>query len=281
VAAKITPEIINAALDPSERIQYRNLLVLLKTSRKDGTDLAARRATIETEFNTAIRAKREGKSADFVRTIDTNSDLEIKVIGSEGQVLELEIPARHVLEQIVAKSGLPGWMVGMHWSTTESLSDNEAEILLADVATRQAAKMPYFFRLIRTLLLLRGRTWKKGDWWLEWATPNLKDVNKQAQARFLNAQADMMSSQAAYGTPTNVPGGKGSGTGGRVLGVCSCGTLHTGTKELTRPTPWPQLDQLETAYEDRLKSDWSGLCDKVLTILKLPANKGVCRASRP
>lgn len=189
--AKILATIQNSLLNVWERFGDPSFSIIYKTSKREGVDLAARRQTIETEFNTAIKAKREGKSADFVRAIDTNSDIEIKIIGADNQELELEVPARHVLEQIIAKTGLPPWMLGMHWSTSERLSNAEAEMLLADVATRQSAKMPLFTNLVKTMLVLRGRPWKKGDWWLEWGQVNLRDLVQQAQARFLNAQADM------------------------------------------------------------------------------------------
>jgi len=141
--------------------------------------------------------------------------------------------------------------------------------------------MPYFYNLIRTLLLLRGRTWKKGDWHLEWAQVNLKDVVKQAQARFLDAQAQQMSSNASSGTPTKVTGGgQGkieSGHRPEAMGYRFTPSpiahrpspIFSQIKEETRPVPWPELDRIETAYEDRLKSDWASVRDKVLTVLKL------------
>ena len=269
--AKVLATMHNSLLNVWERFGDPSYSIIYKTSRKDGNDLVARRQTIQDEFNTAIRAKREGKSADFVRAIDQNSEIAIDIIGANGQVLEMDVPARHVLEQIVAKSGLPSWMVGMHWSTTERLSDNEAEMLLADISTRQAAKMPYFYNLIRTLLLLRGRTWKKGDWKLEWAQVNLKDVMKQAQARFMNAQADMYDRQLAGSTLPN-QGSRGQGfkdSRGKLLEL----NCH-GEKELNRPTPWPELDKVETEYEDRLKSDCASLKDRIMTILKLSSIPG-------
>jgi SAM-dependent methyltransferase len=285
--AKILATMHNSLLNVWERFGDPAYSVVYKTSKRDGTDLVARRTTIATEFDQAVRAKREGKSADFIRAIDTNSSIEVKIIGADGQVLELEVPARHVLEQIIAKTGLPAWMLGMHWSTTESLSDNEAEILLADVATRQAAKMPHFYNLIRALLLLRGRTWKKGDWWLEWAQVNLKDVVKQAQARFLHAQADMYYLQNAAAAGIQIDrsdlaiGKKVAGPwGARETKLPLPGQDfhgmhggHEGCKEVTRPTPWPELDRIETQYEAKLKTDWAALQDRVMTTLKLPGAK--------
>jgi hypothetical protein len=284
--------------DPSYSIVY-------KTSKRDGVDFVSRRQLIEDDFNTALRAKREGKSADFVRAIDKDSTIDIAVIGAADKLLEFEIPARHVLEQIIAKTGLPPWMLGMHWSSTERMSDNESEILLADVATRQAAKMPHFYNLVRTLLLLRGRTWKKGDWKLKWAQVNLKDVLKQSQARFMNAQADMyyLQNAAAAGIEISIEDlaiGKMVKQGPRVQGskdprgknlptlkirgrekLYSCRSLDPSNprilesfKELARPFPNPKLDKLEDDYLNELIYEWKQLKERVALILKLNDIKG-------
>jgi len=272
--SKVLVTMHNSLLNVWERFGDPSFEIIYKTSKRDGVDLVARRQLIETEFNTAIRDKRQGKSADFIRAIDTNSDISIKVIGADNQVLELEVPARHVLEQIVAKTGLPAWMLGMHWSTTERLANFEAEMVLADSATRQSAKMPNFYNLVRTLLLLRGRKWKPGDWRLAWKQVNLHDVVSQAQARFLNAQADMYYLQNAEAAGITIDirdlaigkGLKGQGLkgseverfrGSKVLTRDSePGVLNLITKE-QRPFPWPELDQAETEFEDRLKTDWA------------------------
>jgi len=285
--AKILATMHNSLLNVWERFGDPSFSIVYKTSRRDGNELDKRRNTIREEFDQSIRAKREGKSADFIRAIDKDSDIQIAVIGADGQILELEVPARHVVEQIIAKTGLPPWSLGLQWSTTERLADNQAELLLADISTRQAAKLPHFYNLIRTLLLLRGRTWKKGDWKLEWAQVNLRDVLKQAQARFMNAQADMYYSQMAGNTievtskPT-VPAKsskspsplRGEGRDEGDYPHKRAHACHEGCKEANRPTPWPELDKIEEEYEARLQSDFSSLKDRIFTILKLSTLSG-------
>jgi SPP1 gp7 family putative phage head morphogenesis protein len=282
--SKILVTMHNSLLNVWERFGDPSFEIIYKTSKKDGVDLVARREQIETEFNTAVRAKREGKSADFIRAIDTNSEIEIKVIGADGQVLELEIPARHVLEQIVAKSGLPAWMLGIHWGAAERLANFEAEMVLSDSATRQAAKLPSFYNLVQTMLLLRGRTWKPGDWKLGWKQVNLHDVVAQAQARFLNAQADMyyLQNAEAAGITLDVRDlalGKAVSCKLKAEGKTKSSTGHlqpstfsllpaSSPKEL-RPFPWPELDQVETGCEDRLKADWAELAARTFIIAGL------------
>jgi hypothetical protein len=283
----------NATKNVWERFGDPSFSIIYKTSKKDGADLEARRQKIEEEFTTAIRAKRDGKSADFIRAIDSNSEIKIEIIGHDGQVMEMEIPARHMLEQIIAKTGLPPWMLGMHWSTSERLSNAELAILLADIGTRQAAKMPLFKKLVTTMLQLRGRTWKDGDWELDWGKVNLHDVVQQAQARFLNAQADMyyMQNAAAAGITIDIndlalgkeystvlPGKKKFLS--EVPHSCSdkaCGCKIWSTKELARPWAWEELDRIEESYEAVLMKDWDELLTrfKALLNLEIPQVKGV------
>lgn len=285
--SKVLTTMHNSLLNVWERFGDPSFSIVYKTSRRDGDDLGKRRKLIEDEFSEAVRAKRAGQSADFVRAIDKDSDIEINIIGADGQILEMEIPARHVLEQIIAKSGLPAWMLGMHWSTTERLANFETEILLADVSTRQASKMPLFYNLIATLLRMRGHTWKKGDWWLEWGNVNLHDLEAQARARFLNAQADMyylQNAQAAGISLTRDDLSLGKQAGDKALIVrpvktcgpgCGCtGKAAHGTKEITRTFPWPQVDALEDGYETRLKDDWQALREQTRLVLGFGLPKG-------
>ena len=185
--------------DPSYHVKY-------KTNKKDlGQDtLEARRQKIQTDFDSAIRAKRLGKSADFVSAISQDAEMEIKIIGHEGQVLEMEIPARHVLEQIVSKTGLPAWMLGIYWSTTERMATLEVEAALQDAKIRQFTMLPELIRLFSVFLRLRGKTWKTvttdpekpGDWGIMFEIPNIRDQVSMAQAEFLRAQARQMESMS-------------------------------------------------------------------------------------
>ena len=117
------------------------------------------------------------------------------------------------------------------------------------------------------MLLLRGRTWKPGDWRLEWAGVNLHDIVAQAQARFLNAQAD-------YYYLTNA---QEAGLDLDIRDLAIGKKSADGKKELA---PGRSEEDLESQYEGRLVSDWEGLLEKFLLILKLDALKNAKRRMR-
>ncbi|MCP4259100.1 MAG: hypothetical protein GY774_16565 [Planctomycetes bacterium] len=276
--SKIIATIQNTTLNLFERFGDPAYKLIYKTSKKDGKDHTARVTEMKTDLTTAITAKRAGKSADFVYAIDKDSSIDISVLGADNkQVLEFKEPMRSATEYIVAKTGIAPWMLGLHWSTTARLSDAEANMILAAVATRQAAKKPLYVNLIRNLLLLRGRTWKPGDWNLEWAQINLHDIVKQAQAKFLTAQAEMMQPEKSD---------KSANSKGAKSPAHTCCSKHATPasklrapsselyeKELSRPTPWPELDEVEDNYEKELKYDWSVLTEQIFTFLNLPVDE--------
>lgn len=268
--------------DPSYHVNYG----LTKRSLS-GETLEDRRKKIADDFNTSVRAKRAGKSADFVSALNADDKMEIKVIGADNHVLDLEIPVRHVLEQIVGKTGLPAWMLGIYWSTTERMATLEVESILQDAKIRQLAMLPEFIKLLSTLLKMRGYKWNKvtttldtpGDWGIIFETPNLRDMVAQAQARFLNAQADMMGAAQ----DTTDAGEKSSPIVVKKKALVADPHHHHIIKELYRPDEWPELDKLEDDYETRLKTDWEEFHQKVRIILGLDqvavAGKGITRDS--
>ncbi len=254
--------------DPSYHLHY--------SGKGNTEDLKARQKALQDDFNTTLNAKRQGKNADIVTASGPDSKVEIKVIGHDGQILTFEIQLRHLLEQIVSKTSLPAWMLGIYWSTTERMATLEIEAALADAKIRQLAMLPEYIRLFSMFLKLRGRTWKSittaldkpGDWGIIFETPNLRDLVAQAQSRFLNSQADMMQSGASS-TQTNVTVG---GASVEIQGM-KFPLVVAGKTETQRPIDWPELDKVETEYETALKDHWSELQAKVFLILKLEQPK--------
>lgn len=242
------------------------------------------------KLTTTVNIKRRGGSADLVTAGGENSRVDIKVLGHDGQLYAYEIPLRHVEEQLVSKTGLAGWMLGKYWSTTERMAQLEVEVVLADGAMRNTAERPRMTRLFSDVLALRGRKWKTittdpdkpGDWGFRYRQPNLHNVVAEAQARFLNAQANMMERGSSGQSAASVRNQDQEVTiGGQasveIEGMKFPMTLRRASsspgprvKELSRPFPWPQLDAVEAEYEAGLKYDWRQLRDDVFVKLALP-----------
>ena len=177
--------------DPAYKIIY-------KGSKGDIGDktLPQRQKEISDTFTKAMDAKKNGTAADFVMALGKDSDLSMEIIGAEGKVMTMELPSRAMLEQIVAAMSVPPNLLGLQWSSTERNAQFQVEVALQEGFTRAMLKTALVERLVRDLLRLRGIKWKPGDWKVVFNQPNLHDQVAQAQANFLNAQAEQMRSGA-------------------------------------------------------------------------------------
>lgn len=59
-------------------------------------------------------------------------DVDIKVIGADNQILDSEVPVRQILEQLIARTGIPPFLLGLNWSTTERMSAQQADLMTSE-----------------------------------------------------------------------------------------------------------------------------------------------------
>ena len=147
----------------------------------DGTTSTAIMGAAETAWTQAMGAKKEGKVRDFF-----SSGLEVKVIGADGQVLDFTIPYRSCMEQIVSVTHLPPWMLGFHWSTTERMSKQQADLLGMLIGSIRSSILPSWQYIIDLWMALTGRD---GEYTLSWDSVSLQDEVETARAELIEAQA--------------------------------------------------------------------------------------------
>lgn len=141
----------------------------------DGTLAEQALDTIETHWQAAMDAREQGKVHDF----HTVGDVSVEVIGNKNAIFEVQAPFRAFAEQVVAATGLPSWMFGFSWSNTETLSVQQADVIVANVQAIRRGVMPAIERLIETRQRLRGKPSVK----LTWGQVNLRDLTEQARGR--------------------------------------------------------------------------------------------------
>lgn len=273
--------------DPPLQLTYKT-----KNRKLDGKDLDKRRDELAATLKKVLDSKRSGNSADFVQAIAADDDITIKVIGGDGKPLEIEMPARHMVEQILAKFGLPSWMLGVQWSTAERMADQQSEMALQESRTRFERRKPGLTAVVQTWLRGRGITWQPGDWDLYQELPSLRDELKRAQAAFLRAQTAMMLG-GSDGSAADFPDDPAADDGKmfrvehdgnitffhpRLRGARAprrAHTHHKGEDDSDESEPWaeadPELPKIERRAIDGLVALWHGLRDDTLAILGLPS----------
>ena len=128
-------------------------------------------------------------SEDGVRDFVAVGDVDVKVIGADNQILDSEIPVRQLLEQIIAKLGVPPFMMGLSWSSTERMSQQQADILTSEIESYRALLTPVLRKICRQQLTAMGYA---NEPEIIWDDINLQDEVELSRARLLNAQASVV-----------------------------------------------------------------------------------------
>ena len=128
------------------------------------------------------KAMRSDNVCDFVSV----GNVSIKAIGADMSVPDCEVPLRAVLEQILSKLGIPPFLLGISWSSTERMSEQQADILTSELEYYRAAVEPAIRRIVETHLRLNGYT---DNVQVLWDDINLQDTVELSQARLNNARA--------------------------------------------------------------------------------------------
>ena len=148
----------------------------------DGVSAAERGRLLAEEWSRAMRETRGGSVRDFVAV----GDVGIKVIGGDAPILDSEVPVRQILEQIVAKTGIPPFMLGLSWSSTERMSTQQADLLTTEITAIRRTLTPVVERICRLWLRMHG--WVCG-FEVVWDDINLQDQVEEARAELYREQA--------------------------------------------------------------------------------------------
>ena len=144
-------------------------------ARERGSQIAA-------EWSRAMEDGKNGMVRDFVAV----GDVQIRVIGGETPILDSEVPVRQILEQLIAKTGLPPFLLGLSWSTTERMSAQQADLLTSELWAIRRAVEPAIRKICRTFLVLEGLDPAVE---IEWDEISLQDMAETARAELYAAQA--------------------------------------------------------------------------------------------
>ena len=135
------------------------------------------------EWAKAMEDGKNGTVRDFVAV----GDVQIKVIGGEAPILDSQVPVRQIMEQLVAKTGLPPFLLGLNWSTTERMSAQQADILTGELWALRRTVEPMLRKVCKMYLALEGLDDRVE---IVWDEISLQDMTEQARAELYKAQAE-------------------------------------------------------------------------------------------
>ena len=148
----------------------------------EGVTAAERSRQLAEEWSRAMQDTRNGSVRDFVAV----GDVGIHVIGADAPILDSEVPVRQILEQIVAKMGVPPFMLGLNWNSTERMSSQQADMLTTEITAIRRTLTPVVERVCRLWLRMHGYTC---GFEVIWDDINLQDEVEESKAELYREQA--------------------------------------------------------------------------------------------
>jgi len=168
-----------------ERAGNLRFAVVCKPGEEGESFAQERCQQLASQWSGAMQATRAGCVRDFVAV----GDVDIKVIGADGPVLDSQVPVRQILEQLVARTGIPPFMLGLSWSSTERMSAQQADLLTSEIAAIRRSVEPILCRVAELWLRLNGFD---DEVEILWEDINLQDMVEEARAALYRAQAEAL-----------------------------------------------------------------------------------------
>ena len=183
--AGILLKIFQATGQNWERAGNLRFAVVCKPGEGEEAFAQERCDQVAQEWSAAMQAGRGGSVRDFVAV----GDVDIKVIGADSPVLDSEVPVRQILEQLVARTGIPPFMLGLSWSSTERMSAQQADLLTSEITAIRRSVEPVLCRVAELWLRVHGFG-EKAD--ILWEDINLQDIVEESRAELYRAQAEKL-----------------------------------------------------------------------------------------
>ena len=165
-----------------ERCGNVRFAVTYKPGGNESADVQQQAEQLAETWAKTMRETRSGSVQDFVSV----GDVSIRAIGADNQILDSVAPVRQILEQLIAKTGLPPFMLGLSWSSTERMSSQQADILTSELTALRRTLTPMAERVCRLWLRMHGYGCAVE---IKWDEINLQDMVDGAKAELYREQA--------------------------------------------------------------------------------------------
>ena len=181
--AGILMKIYNTIGENWERAGNIRYSVVCRDNESDGLLAQERGRLIADQWAKAMEDTKNGTVRDFVAV----GGVEIKAIGSDAPILDAHVPVRLLMEQLIAKTGLPPFLLGLSWTTTERMSTQQADLLTSELWAIRRTVQPVLEKICRTFLAAEGCG---SGFEIVWDDISLQDITEQARAALYLAHAE-------------------------------------------------------------------------------------------
>ena len=149
------------------------------------TDIDNIRSGLESNWNDGMEQRFTGTGIPDFITAGTFK-LNFAAIGADVKELDFQIPFRSLMEQVLSTIELAPFMLGIQWATTERLSQQQGDAVVACVDDVRAELEPDYLMICELFQQLSGM---RGSFKAKWQEFSLQDRVENARAESIEAVA--------------------------------------------------------------------------------------------
>jgi hypothetical protein len=167
------------------RVGDPSFIITVAGGTQAGANQAA--AALKTEVSEVFKSRKVGNVRDISVGVGENVKVDVRALGTEKDLINLEIPIHTALEQIVARTGFPPFMFGLYkWQTTERMATHQNDMIVSNIESYRKMMEPMLFDIMEKKLIVSKLA---GEFTIEWNPVNLMDEKEIAEAGKLQAEA--------------------------------------------------------------------------------------------
>ena len=99
------------------------------------------------------------------------------------------------MEQLIAQTGIPPFLLGLNWSSTERMSSQQSDLLTGELESYRRLLTPVLAKIAGLYLRSQGFAPEVA---VEWAPISLQDETEEATARLTRAKAEKLERKLAH-----------------------------------------------------------------------------------
>ena len=150
------------------------------------SEINAVRDSVFQQLANVFQKRRQGQTADLGGGIP-GGKVTFGVLGADGVMQENSESVKRILEALVSKTGLPPYMLGLSWSSTERMSAMQADRIQSNIKQMRHYMEEILTRVIDTYLIVTNSA---GEQWKPiWNDILLLDNVEMARANLFDSQS--------------------------------------------------------------------------------------------
>ena len=143
---------------------------------------------LQNDIANVWKSRKTGMVRDVYAGVPGDVKINVRTLGTDKDLIDLEIPIHTVLEQIISRTEFPAFMFGLYkWTSTERMSTHQNDMIVSNIQSYRKRIDPVLYDICNKKLIYSGINGI--EFKIVWNPVNLMDESEQARTEYMLSQA--------------------------------------------------------------------------------------------